>query len=131
MTGVSTTAEPSKKKAEEPGAVHLADILSRLPPMPEGWKPGDAIPGMPSVPLAVPLKMKEGTTSIPATRGDDERKVAVAVAVAPPPPPPVQVSRPLSAAFDFALNPDLEMEFDVGSSSESESSSDDDDSDDD
>jgi len=86
----------------------LADILSNLPPMPEGWKPGDTIPGLgvpsvpaPSVTAAAPIKKApKATPSAPTVEG------------------------PLSAVFDFSLNPDMEMEFGA-SESEDETSEDD------
>lgn len=92
----------------------LEELLKTLPPMPAGWKPGDAIPGLPA-PLA-------GAAPAPPA----------AAPPAPPPPededavaPAVPTARPLSAAFDFALNPDMELEF-GGSDSDSEDSSDED-----
>lgn len=78
--------------------------------MPEGWKPGDPIPGLPA-----------STTGPGAV--DEIQEVVLAAqhkeaAVAAKPAP-----RPFSDAFNFQLNPDMELEFGVEDEDEDEDDS--------
>lgn len=119
-------AEPAVVEA----AASLEDLLKSLPPMPAGWKPGDAIPGLPAMAAAAtaaeaaspPAPAAAAATAapaaapaaVPAAAQEDEGPAKVV-------PPP---ARPMSAAFNFALNPDMVLEF-GGAESEDEDSSDD------
>jgi hypothetical protein len=119
---------PSAVKDDKgtPDQPSLADILSKLPPMPAGWKPGDPIPGLPTA----PVPSSEAPHTVDGDANAKKAEPALAPAVAP------DVSQkevkeekmyPFSATrtmFDFALNPDLEMVFE-GSEKESEESEDD------
>jgi hypothetical protein len=108
--------EESKEPPTAAAPVNLAGILSSLPPMPAGWKPGDAIPGLAALGEAAPVAETAQPLKPTITATTQPQKSAPAA--------PVVAPRP-SSAFDFSLNPDMELEFDVGDSSES----DDDDSD--
>ncbi|CAL8469268.1 g8809 [Coccomyxa elongata] len=80
-------------------AVPDGRLLAHLPPMPPGWKPGDAIPG-------AELKGEEALVSDPNKQKDQQPQ-----APAPPSAP---------AVFDFILNPDWEAVEEDFSEDESE-----------
>jgi len=93
----------SSAKPAEPGVAPAdAQAAPAIPPMPPGWKPGDAVPDAEPVAaapsLAAPAPSWEAVTAGPA---------AAAGAGRPPPPPPPPPPVP-NSAFDFILNPDLE-----------------------
>lgn len=118
---------------EQPAS--LADLLKNLPPMPAGWKPGDAIPGLPAAAAQPPAVAPVAVAPVhPSGAGDAtaqisaERLVAAVQAAAPvepAAPPPAPAPRPVSAAFNFALNPDMDLEF-GGVDSDSDDSSEED-----
>ncbi len=85
----------------------LANILSKLPPMPIDWKPGDPIPGLPAppAPKVLPEEAKPAAAARPQ-RPEEETAIH---------------RQPVTAAaFEFALNPDLELVFEA-TDSDSES----------
>lgn len=91
----STSAKPAPLATE----AALPGILHDLPPMPEGWKPGDPIPG-------VVLEEAPPTESPPST-----------AEVAAPSPQP----QPVLKSLNFVLNADFDpsqLEFGEGSSEE-------------
>jgi hypothetical protein len=122
LEGPSTVEDDKGTPTDQPS---LADILSKLPPMPAGWKPGDPIPGLSTA--QVPSSEAHAVDGDANVKKDEP---ALAPALAP------DLSQrevneekkgPFSATrtmFDFALNPDLEMVFE-GSEKESDESEDD------
>jgi hypothetical protein len=114
-------AAAAPPEAAQPPPISLADILSKLPPMPEGWKPGDPIPGLPALAaeqLAAAVAAKS-VAAVDAAEPEEARKEEQEEREVRP----VGMTRPVSAAFDFALNPDMEVMFEA---SESESGSEED-----
>lgn len=117
-TAAKTTEKvvpPPVSSAPQQG-LSLAEILSNVPEMPVGWKPGDPIPGLP-VP---PTVLVEAT--LPHPRDAELKQPEQPVAKPPIIVPEGPIGRPMAGAFDFALNPDLELVFEA-SESESESDS--------
>ena len=105
--------------------------------MPEGWKPGDPIPGMPALTAAqvaaAAAAEKASLEKPPMPKQAVVEKEKPEEALEPklsedlgPPPQESTFHKPMPAAFSFALNPDMDIVF---GATESESESDDDDSD--
>lgn len=98
-----TEPAPLAKEASLPGLLH------DLPPMPEGWKPGDPIPGV--------AAESPSASESPSSAAD---------APAAPPQPP-----PLLKSLNFVLNADFDpsqLEFGEGSSDEESGDEDDEES---
>lgn len=99
--------------------------------MPEGWKPGDDIPGLP--PLSA---QEEKVTSHPMHGTADTTKTITTTTTLLPSAAAAAakslqiikeeekpVFKPVSAAFDFALNPDMEIEFEASDDDDDDDSS--------
>lgn len=142
----SLASWPTPVSSKEPAAARtptLAELLSNLPPMPEGWKVGDPIPGMPALTAAqiaslaktetvlveTGAKLADKTVSEPIEEVEEEAEPLkeekaeeeIDVGVHED-----EAQRPLKAAFNFALNPDMDIVF---GATESESDSKDEESD--
>lgn len=117
LEGPSAVKDDKGTPTDQPS---LADILSKLPPMPAGWKPGDPIPGLSTAPLP--------PSEAHAVDGDAKKaKPALAPDLSQGEAPQEEKKGTFPATrtmFDFALNPDLEMVFE-GSENESDESEDD------
>ena len=115
-------AEAPPARPPQPAAAPVVSApldISKLPPMPAGWKPGDPIPGLGPLPT-LPAEEAPAAPAAAAEAEEEEEEVEAKLAPAPAALPPV--SRPLSVAFDFSLNPDLMPVFDASSEEESSDS---------